>query len=283
MAQVHARQRWKRQPAAPLTARGQALRHAWLPSVGGIGAGALGLMNVAQIGAGRGAHGIFGSGGGVAGGYHRLTSHGWAIYLDDSGTGTTASKAVNVGDSAGSGAPGGQRITFHTEIYLASLPGADANIYGSDSNHALALRINTSGGMHGTIPFVGDATAATTNLAAGQWYSIAYTYDGDTFGYFINGLAVGTAAVSATLNHAFQYALGSGNIPNGSMFTSPIVWDRVLNPTEIAALAANPYSIYQPVKRFSVNTVGGGGGGDTNARLIGGDLLQPLGFGRLVC
>jgi hypothetical protein len=27
----------------------------------------------------------------------------------------------------------------------------------------------------------------------------------------------------------------------------------------------------------------GGGGGDTNARLIGGDLLQPLGFGRLVC
>jgi hypothetical protein len=32
-----------------------------------------------------------------------------------------------------------------------------------------------------------------------------------------------------------------------------------------------------------VKPVSGGGGGDTNARLIGGDLLQPLGFGRLVC
>jgi hypothetical protein len=233
---------WTSQPPAGVRADlSKGVSHLWaLPN------GARGVIDSAGF-----ANGVFGSGtGGTTGNAWVIGPSGWEIKFDNTGTGTTASTKLLIGDSTGSAAPKSTRWTFEFDLYLGSL-GTTQAIFGCASAGGIEIRITTTGAIELLKEAIALIGTSSVLLAANTRYKIAVTYDGSNAAFYVNGQPVGTATSAQTFTHS-QYALGWAAgagieyLDNGSRLGRVVITERVLSAGEIADRYATPWQIFAP-------------------------------------
>jgi hypothetical protein len=151
-------------------------------------------------------------------------------------------------------------------------------------------------GVQFTLTLSGSATFITSTVYAFSGQDTGTIWDSDA-GIPYSGLSDPITFSTANANDAIDalYRLGvssstAGNI-GGAAATLIDSGDfqaveyRIVSATQSSQTATLGTGAGQANAGIvdAIMQASGGGGGDTNARLIGGDLLQPLGFGRLVC
>jgi hypothetical protein len=119
-------------------------------------------------------------------------------------------------------------------------------------------------GINGT----NEIKSANNVIAAGQWYHVAYTYDGFTTNIFVNGLSVLSATTAVYANNTDNLVIGAGNSSYLSGYMSNIrltrgqtVYTGQFNPpttalTSIQSSGTNISDITAPVASFSYNYSG---------------------------
>ncbi len=111
-----------------------------------------------------------------------------------------------------------------------------------------------------------------TTISPGRWYHIVGTWNHQgTMTVFVNGIvdnSVSSAVTGATPSNSTPVYVGgrySGSTPekywNGSI-DFPLIWNRALSASEVAALYARPYHLFQPMQgAWLMPGVGAGFGG----------------------
>jgi len=226
---------WDSQPqesAQPADVAG--LKHLWLFSQPG------GLV-VPSL-AGRGIYATFGVGASLPTGNYRGSSMvGNAVYTDDTGTGTTLSRVISLGNSSGSGGPESNEFTIVVRFKTPNVTGTKA-IFGAPTG-GLEWRLNGAN-LELLKSGVGSMHMATAGVAAGQWTVVVVSYDGATVKQWKDCRLLGSASSSQTFS-AVQYALGargistSDIIPNDFWFESCAVFD-VAVPDSLALELSSP-------------------------------------------
>ena len=74
--------------------------------------------------------------------------------------------------------------------------------------------------------------------AVGEWYHVAGTHDGTTMRLYVDGVEIGSRAVSGTVATGTGVQINSGNERFDGLLDDVRVYDRALSPCEIALLAA---------------------------------------------
>jgi hypothetical protein len=153
------------------------------------------------------------------------------------------------------------------------------NGWANTVDYACYINSSTLKFLVGNGSTFGEAASAT--LSQDTWYFGVCWHDAtaNTLNVSIdNGTPASVSYSGGGIDSAGAFFLGnlSGFGTMDGMIDSVGFWKRTLTSGERTTL-------YNSGSGVAYADISGGGGGDTNARLIGGDLLQPLGFGRLVC
>lgn len=245
-------------PVHPIRAAWPTLRHAWVP----FGKGGGGLSSFGLYDAVRGATGLLNTAGTGPGVLACASAVGPAIKFDNTGSGSVDSVRIKVGDSGGSGSPGGNVFSV---LILANIGStASQSLYGANTN-GIEFRINSSNKQELLKSGVASIGSSTTSVSFGVWQAYGMTYDGTTVRFYLNGLADGSASSTQTFTHTQQYEIGgrgaasSDVMTNASMVAFVGVFDSVLTPVSMLSLSKNPWQVFQQKKRRSVNAVSGGG------------------------
>lgn len=103
-------------------------------------------------------------------------------------------------------------------------------IYSTSSGSTLTFYINS-------IPQV----SATANLATGKWYHIAFVKSGGVGRFYINGVSIGSGAVSSVPNVAKRVTIGAGDEGGPGYWVNGIIdevsiYNRALSQSEINQL-----------------------------------------------
>jgi hypothetical protein len=250
----------KREPVYPLQARWPTLRHAWLTfgkgGPGGSASSAFGMFDAARGVPGK--TNVFGTG---PAHYQCVTSVGPVLRFNVTGSGTVDSARLPVGDSNGSGSPGGNVMTL---MCLFNLADATVNqaLYGANTN-GVEWRINSTGKQEFLKSGVVLIGTSTTAITTGVWQTCGVTYDGTNAAFYLNGLQDGTASSAQTFTHSQQYEIGGRNQTGGpggagdqfaqsgsdSYMSLLSVFDSVLTPSVIQSLSKNPWQLFTQKKK----------------------------------
>lgn len=96
------------------------------------------------------------------------------------------------------------------------------------------------------------ASASGGTFAQLQRFVHAASYDGANIRQYLNGLAAGVTAKTGNVDTgAFSLNINRWNASNvhAGRFYIGAVWNRVLTPAEHASLAANPWQLFEPIRR----------------------------------
>lgn len=97
-------------------------------------------------------------------------------------------------------------------VVRPSVVGASNAVLGSTiSDGALAYQISTSNVQNLDQQNVASIGSSNTALSVGTWYELAFVYSGGTVTFYINGVADGSGATSATLDTGINTLGGLGN------------------------------------------------------------------------
>ena len=249
---------WTTQPKRRfVSGRGYGLGHAWTTfGLGGDGPGAIAVHDAGPLRA----NGLFGTGSPstATGNTNHLTPYGYAVHFDDSGTGTSASKRIDVGNSSGSGAPRGSVFSFIAFVSFGAT--GTQYIYSTNSaNGGARWQLNASTQLNLVKPGTADMGSGSTSLSANKFYVVGTTYDGSTIRFYVNGNADGTSSNTQTFTHG-QASIGDqtapGYLSNGSDLMALLQFDVALSAVEMRAYSDNIWRIFQRREPLYVNTVG---------------------------
>jgi hypothetical protein len=119
-------------------------------------------------------------------------------------------------------------------------------------------------GINGT----NEIKSANNVIAAGQWYHVAYTYDGATTNIFVNGASVASATTAVYANNTDNLVIGAGNssylsgyMSNIRLTRGVVVYTGSFTPptsalTTTQSSGTNISAITSPVASFSYNYSG---------------------------
>jgi len=125
--------------------------------------------------------------------------------------------------------------TFRTNNSIIS-KGSQAE--GSNSTFAVWIVPSTTSIRNRFYNNVGDSGFVTipTNLSVNTWYSLTWTYDGDTITGYLNGVSFGVASLTGPLKtNTNPLRIGRDLYGNNTPMTSSIVkiYDRALTSSEV--------------------------------------------------
>ena len=114
-------------------------------------------------------------------------------------------------------------------------------------------------------PSGGANYAVSPGWAVNTWNHICATYDGANVRVYINGVPANTTALATTITEVsgstlyFGYDNGNSNFGINGSLDAPMVWNRVLNQGEVAALCANQWQAFgAPRSAYLMRPAGGG-------------------------
>jgi hypothetical protein len=221
----------------------------------------MGLSALGVFDAVRGAHGIinFASGVTAPGVYQSVSSIGPVLKYNVTGSGTFDSTRIKVGDSGGSGSPGGNVMSLLVVVNMG-ITGASQALYGADIN-GVEYRIGSGNKQEFLKSGVILIGSSTTSITGGVWQQYGVTYDGTTARFYLNGQPDGSGASAQTFTHTQQYELTGRNNTlsdnfggtTDSFIALTAVFDSVLTPRAMLSLSKNPWQIFPKKTRRSLN------------------------------
>jgi len=97
-----------------------------------------------------------------------------------------------------------------------------------------------------------DQAVSATSLSANTWVRVTWAWNGTTISTYFNGVVSGTVNLSGTGLPVHTNPIRIGNrVDSGSNRTfngdieSIRIWNRCLQPAEIAAVSAQPYCMFE--------------------------------------
>jgi hypothetical protein len=147
-----------------------------------------------------------------------------------------------------------------------------------------------SGGLDEHYPYI-DGNIYSGAFANARWvngatppspitapHSIAYTAKNGEQKAYYNGssLASGSVAVAPSMSSG-RFASGSAGSVYGWFFFAAF-WDRILSPSEIAALDSNPWALFRKSARILYFTAPSGGGATITGTFSGTDSVDTTSF-----
>ncbi len=148
------------------------------------------------------------------------------------------------------------QITIEQRFQMDALRNYNALAQKTNSNTGSPIDMYIDAG--GTLSYFVNANQSTlAGFVAGPWYHLVTTAQSAAINGFqdiwLNGIlkSHGTGTPSIT-EAAKPFRIGrrdDGATQFGGLFSHVRLWNRILQPTEIQALYANPWCIMQPVRR----------------------------------
>jgi hypothetical protein len=149
------------------------------------------------------------------------------------------------------------QITFDAWIYIDSLPNAYNSVVSKEAGGAgYTLLVKSNGKLAVYLEGVGnyDGTGTFT-LLTGQWYHLAFTWDGTNLIGYVNGNVDSSAAPGGTITHSTGVLLLAnsffGNRLWRGIITESAIWNRALTLQEIE-------SLYKSACRNKIQVAGNG-------------------------
>ncbi|MCP5098322.1 MAG: tandem-95 repeat protein, partial [Chloroflexi bacterium] len=130
-------------------------------------------------------------------------------------------------------------VTLATWIYPETLPSSqDAQLLTLGSN-IVDLQINDEQGLrlNMTLTDTVQTINVTNVLSLNEWQHVASTFDGEAMVLYLNGVEIGSLAVTGQLPDTTSLTLNSDQLPYDGRMDEVTIYDRSLFPFEIDALA----------------------------------------------
>jgi hypothetical protein len=219
---------WSSQPQREVRASsnglGSSLVHLWANMVLGTG----GPGSVSVYDAAGSANGTFGVGSPstLTGCYWKPGPEGNELFVSSSGTGSLNSVKLAVGDSTGTGSPGGSIFSIVARVVMNNISGNYQAIYSSGVG-SIEFRVNADGTLSLLKAQIAGIGSSSGSLSNGVAADVGVSYDGTT--YYINGVASGSSSNAQTFTNSQQYYLCSDGIPTDYFVASTLRRIAVFN------------------------------------------------------